>query len=314
MFASAHPTGHYREIALKKGLRAWVAAWLTLAGFVGMSGSALAGGTTGKVTKFDGAPILNLNSGPQTNALVSAESGASNPLASSAIFLHQESVKLRSTLFEDIGSSATWASDAWWHSGDIEKRYNAALLNYSIRNGYYATSQDSPRSARPRHFSAEQEILFRHEMARSMRHYMIERGIPNFLKSREETRKLGEKYESTRQAIASVASVNVVTENKWNFRTGANPLNMKAWMAYTNAQWNFEINSHMTSLGYDIFAQRAFKRGYSSEIRYRSNGRYFLAEVIKTYSPSLRGYVANQVPVTDPMVGMSNRVGFDYSF
>jgi len=48
-----------------------------------------------------------------------------------------------------------------------------------------------------RGYSLKEETEMRKEMARAMRQYMILKGLPRFLSQREETKALGQAYQST---------------------------------------------------------------------------------------------------------------------
>lgn len=175
---------------------------------------------------------------------------------SSVVFLNSEVFTLRPTLLDDIGTAAQWASESWWSSGNIEKRFSESLSQAYIRDGNFATSVSSPNSIRPSQYGYDTEDKFRREMAASLKHYMIIRGIPKFLSSREETREIGKKYEKTMHKVSTFATVKMETKDKWVLNSGFNPLNLTAWSGYSNAKWNFEANAGLKQENFNPSFQR----------------------------------------------------------
>lgn len=237
--------------------------------------------------------------------------------SSSIVFLQTEIYRVKPTLLEDIGTSAQWASESWWSSGDIEKRFAEALRLAYIRDGNFATSVSSPYSVHPTNYSLAQELAFREEMAQSLKHFMILRGIPKLLASREETRELGKKYEKTMQTVATFATVKVETKDKWVFNSGINPLTMVGWMGYSNGKWNFEGDSNLNTQSLDVFMQRNFKRNYSGEMRWKMLEKCMITSATKVITANLRIYASNVIPYSDTqniLKNLTDSVGLGYSF
>ena len=129
----------------------------------------------------------------------------------------------------------------------MENDYAQALRNFSIRSSYYASGKDS-RSVRPLAMNVENEVLVRSEMAKSLKGYMLGKGLPHLLSAREETKVLGKVYEETVATIADVTTVQVKTKNNWQINSGINIFNTQAHLTYTNAIWNFSLNSTLKTL------------------------------------------------------------------
>jgi hypothetical protein len=77
-------------------------------------------------------------------------------------------------------------------------------------------------------------------MAKSIRQYMIVRGIPKFLSTREETAGLAQTYTQTVQTVTKATSLQFETQNKWRFSSGVNPFTMRAWASAQNPRWQLE--------------------------------------------------------------------------
>jgi len=85
------------------------------------------------------------------------------------------------------------------------------------------------------------EILIRQQMARSMRTYMLARGLPRFLGSREETKAIAQAY----QGVQNATRLQVQRPNsKWAFGTGINPFESKTWANVHNGTWRAEVVYH----------------------------------------------------------------------
>jgi hypothetical protein len=237
--------------------------------------------------------------------------------STSIVFLQTEIYRVRPTILEDIGSAAQWASDSWWKSGDIEKRFSEALREAYIRDGNFATSVSSPFSARPRVYSLEQDAEFRAEMAQSLKHYMLIRGIPKLLSSREETKRIGKRYEQTVHTMTTMASVKVETKSKWIFRSGLNPLTAAGWVSYSNPAWNFEMNTNIGRGSLDVFAQRSFRRNYVGEFRIKPLSQLVIGTLNRQIRPNLKGYFATCIPygITEQIwADTTHTIGGQYSF
>jgi len=291
------------------------------------------GQNSGVLTRYSPVPATHIEAGNESPSVMASfvdpKNNASSDFSiqdsmSNVVFLNTEIFTLKPTLLDDIGTAAQWASESWWSSGNIERRFSEALSLAYIRDGNFATSVSSPYSVGPSQYRYEQDAKFRSEMAASLKHYMIVRGLPKFLSSREETKEIGKKYEKTMQQVATFASVKVETKAKWVLNSGFNPLNLVGWTSYSNKTWNFEANTRISNESFhfsmqrlDVFAQRSFKRDYAAEIRYKVQEKILINSMSKQIHPRLKTYFSNDIPFREGVKSseiMTNTIGANYSF
>jgi hypothetical protein len=128
----------------------------------------------------------------------------------------------------------------------IEEQYSEELQEFSLRNGFYQQDRSS-RSDANVILSEAEEIQVRQSMASSMKKYMLLRGVPKFLGTRDATKNLGQAYSKT---VAMARGATRVTlggkeRNSWKFSTGVNPFTGKGWAKYGNASWNVETSDYI---------------------------------------------------------------------
>jgi len=118
--------------------------------------------------------------------------------------------------------------------GQLEDRYSMKLRSYSLQYGFIHHQRDT-RAVRTYFGTGAEEEQVRAEMAASIKHYMLVRGLPKFLTSKESTRYIGENYTKAVTLAQNVARVDFKGEKSdWAFNAGLNPFSTKAWAKYSN--------------------------------------------------------------------------------
>lgn len=130
----------------------------------------------------------------------------------------------------------------------LEDRYSMQLQFYSTQYGLVRHTEDSILK-RTYYGSIEQEQAIQLKMARSIRHYMLVRGIPRFLTSKESTKFIGENYTKAVSFAQKAARVEIKTpDGRGKFNAGANPFTTKFWAKWVKGQTTIEfsdfINEH----------------------------------------------------------------------
>jgi hypothetical protein len=199
----------------------------------------------------------------------------------------------------------------------IEGQYSDELQEFSLQNGFYQQERGS-RSDSPAILSESEEIQVRQSMAQSMKKYMLLRGVPKFLSTRESTKGLGQAYTKT-VAVAQGAtrvSFGGKERDSWRFATGVNPFTGKGWMKYGNSSWNFEASDFIDQE--DALSVNATKRWQ----RYTLNSSYLIEQekvesgVQYQIRKDLSTGLSSRVPVasTNTWDHTVNKVSMRYSF
>jgi hypothetical protein len=198
---------------------------------------ALAQTPTGQVVHYDQRPVLNLThrslflpSATTTIATRETLPGQN----SRALTLIKPETLAAPTFAEDLATAMMSEDDI----RDIEQLYAQQLRDFAQRTGFFETARDS-RSSRPIGWTKEYESYVRGQMAHSLKGYMIARGIPRFLKTRDETKHIAQNYEH----VVNAAKVEFKTKDNWYFSTRIDPSDFLVKMRYHNSLWNFEAVS-----------------------------------------------------------------------
>ncbi len=184
----------------------------------------------------------------------------------------------------------------------IEDRYYMKLRDFSLKQGYMLHTRDS-RLQRNLPGSPAEEQAVRQEMARSMRQYMIFRGLPKYLSSKKETRFLGESYTQAVNLAQTVGRIEIKSKDEsWKFSSGINPFTTKAWAKYSSPSSTLEL--------YNIFNRKDSLGLVASTTqgRYVPMAQYLiLRNALETgvkvkFSPMLESELKTQFPFEKPDV------------
>lgn len=124
----------------------------------------------------------------------------------------------------------------------LEERYSMQLQFYSAQYGLVRHTEDTILK-RTYYGSVEQEQEIQLKMARSIRHYMLVRGIPRFLTAKESTKFIGESYTKAVSFAQKAAHVEIKSpDGRGKFNAGANPFTTKFWAKWVKGQTTFEFS------------------------------------------------------------------------
>lgn len=137
-------------------------------------------------------------------------------------------------------------------------RIDNGFYTQSFSNAVFIESQKDRRGGYYNQgLTAQQDLLFRKDMAGMMKGFMLSKGIRNFLKSREETKNVGRVYDEamdlTHTSFQSTTPSGVV----WKYSTGVDPFyrpNMvRSWFSADSDKWSFVnenfVNKKMVMAG-----------------------------------------------------------------
>jgi hypothetical protein len=125
----------------------------------------------------------------------------------------------------------------------IEDQYALRLRDFSLKQGFLFHTRDS-KSQKNFLGSNEEEKALHIEIANSIKHYMLVRGIPKYLSSRSSTRFIGETYQQTITLAQKATRIEFSGANEnWKFGSGINPFNTKAWAKFSNKKSTIELSN-----------------------------------------------------------------------
>ena len=130
---------------------------------------------------------------------LSADSGYSD----TAIPISIETAPLEE---EDFFRSFDSFMEADKNLNDLHQTYLRALIPYNTYTNFSVHARDTHQL---RYFSWEREMAVREQMAHNLRNYLLIKGIPKFLETREETKGLGQKYASVVGQTEKLTKVNI---------------------------------------------------------------------------------------------------------
>jgi hypothetical protein len=193
------------------------------------------------------------------------------------------------------------------------------LLTYSMRNGFYNTSLDSVASTRPPARTVEEDIRFQKQMASTLKRYILLKGLPKFILSREDTKEVGKTLDKTIHAVQNTTTVSFKSkENTWAFNAGVNPINFNSWARYQNENWVFSATTNLKDVDPRLEATHLF--GLANE--YTLSSAYFPSRQVLDPSVGwqvdrdLRTAVGTTIPLAAPDISESvvTTVSFFYTF
>lgn len=127
----------------------------------------------------------------------------------------------------------------------LEARYSMQLQFYSAQYGLVRHTEDTILK-RTYYGSIERERAIQLRMAQSIRHYMLVRGIPRFLTSKESTKFIGENYSRAVSFAQKAARVEIKSaDGRGQFNAGANPFTTKFWAKWVKGQTTIEMSDFL---------------------------------------------------------------------
>ncbi len=202
--------------------------------------------TVSRIALFSGLLALSLSaksalaqtieSDPSTTAETAEQLNNRRQLRSAPVVLAHPMLDTVPNFLDDLDSHLM--SDELVNQ--LEDKYAMKLQSYSLQYGLILHERDS-KAVRSYYGTAEEELKIRNEMARSIKQYMLVRGIPRFLTSKESTRTIGETYTKAAAFAQNAARVDFKNDaGTWAFNAGINPISTKAWAKYSNKNSTLE--------------------------------------------------------------------------
>lgn len=197
----------------------------------------------------------------------------------------------------------------------LEASLERPFSQFALRNQYYFTAKDSALSLKPVGSSQSDELAFGQEMARTVRKYILLKGIPNFFRNRSGTKQLVRAYDQTMATVTSATSIQVKTEANWVLSTGFNPLSQAAWAHYSNEQWTFSAANNLSAPIPVLSVARGFK-SWGAATSYHIAAKHLAPSVSQTWSPQLSTRIDLAVPLAaeNVMAATTTTISLAYVF
>lgn len=177
----------------------------------------------------------------------------------------------------------------------MDNEYSRQLEAVTRNQGFYAMSFDSRRGSTLNKGVESKEELSK-KMADSVRNYVVLRGLPKFLSTREQTKELGKAYAQTIQAVTEAATIQVKTKNNWALGSGINPLGMKAWAKASNKNWNMEAVQDLRSSVTTVSSWRSFST-FNAGTTFNVNESILSPSIQTQLAPQWTAGLATHVPI-----------------
>jgi hypothetical protein len=215
---------------------------------------------------------------------------------------------------EDFFRSFDSFLDADKNLNDLHQTYMRALIPYNTYSAFYLHSRDTRQE---RYFSIERELVMRQEMARSLKNYLLLKGIPKFLTTREETKGLGQKYATVVGQTERLTKINISNEAATTeFSGGLNPFVMKAWIRYRNRSLAFEASRYLRRENTTLASVKKDFREFSLGTYYYVESKvvepYYFEELGKNFNYQVGMRIRTQSK--DKLADLQNYIRFSYSF
>jgi hypothetical protein len=182
-------------------------------------------------------------------------------------------------------------------AAQMDERYLKVMRTFVTASGMEMVERDPlarDRGAnRPMMLSLSHEMQLRRDMANSLKSYMLARGLPRFLGSREQTKALAQ----TVQEVQNATRLEVKTKSQWLLGAGVNPFESKAWGNYRNERWKFEV---MHEYGKNLLRTSVVRQfsNFAVETNYFIFQKVLQPNLIYVFKPLLIGRLIVDVPVT----------------
>jgi hypothetical protein len=286
------------RLVLKSALGAWGFAVLFAAGLASAQDPLKRGSTS----YFGGSSMDEM-----PEALQSSEAGSYSEELPIALTVtpHQE---------HDFFESLDAFLDADKNLVSLHESYMRALIPFETYNTFYVHSRDTHQV---RYHSIERELELRRKMARQLRNYLLAKGIPKFLMSREETKSIGERYSTIVGQTEKITKFQYKSvDSRSQFGAGLNPFTGKSWIKWTQGTLNMEASRY-------IFRSNSSILSVKKQFNEFSLGTYYHIEreiIEPYYFEQLAKNLNYQVGVLvwldrrDAIGDLQNYIRFTYTF
>jgi hypothetical protein len=214
---------------------------------------------------------------------------------------------------EDFFSSFDAFLDSDKNLNDLHQSYMRALIPYDTYSTFYIQSLDTHQV---RAFSLDGQLKVRKAMAQSLRNYLLVKGIPRFLATREDTKLIGERYAAVVGQTERLTTVNLKNAaNTTEFTGGINFL-LKTWVRYRNQSLTMEFNRYLRRKNSSIFSVKKKFREFTLGTYYHIDTHivepFYAESLSKNFNYQVG--VLYYTHVRDPLASLRNYIRFTYSF
>jgi hypothetical protein len=192
-------------------------------------------------------------------------------------------------------------------------------LRVSQRAYFYNSSTDTVAPIQPGELNHQYDKDTQKRMANEIRRYVLIKGIPKIIFSREDTKELGKAVDKTINAVQTTASISVQSKDKkWALNSGLNPLNGKTHLTLKNENWTLSATTNIRDNNPLLIAENKF--GYKN--KFTLAGVYVLkaARVAPSFSWALTNSTTTTVAASLPIRGenlrstMTSEISLNHSF
>ncbi len=196
----------------------------------------------------------------------------------------------------------------------LHETYFRALMPFQTYHTFYIHSRDTRQV---RMHTVEEELVLRREMARQLRNYLLVRGIPKFLTTREETKIIGERYQTLVGQTEKLTKINIRSEDKKEeFSLGLNPFTAKTWIKWVKNDYYTELSRYLFRANSTVLtARKRFSNFYVGSYYYfelKQLEPYYLEELSK--SLTFQTGVIIPLASLDVLADLSTFIRYTYKF
>lgn len=247
---------------------------------------------TGHTTRIQSTSIVR-SSAPGISVTSTGNGGGNTNAESESVELLQP-LNLEVPTFASDFTSAVMTEEM---AAQMDARYIKQMHLFVTATGMEMVDSDPlarDRGAnRPMMLPLAAEIQMRHEMAVSLKTYMLARGVPRFLGSREETKAIAQAYQGVQNATRFESKS---AESNWTRGMGINPFESKLWANYHNDNWKLEVLNEYNNRVIKLSAVRTWART-SVESNYFINSKVWQHVANYRFSPTLTGRANVDMPL-----------------
>ncbi len=222
----------------------------------------------------------------------------------------------------------------------IESTAKARLGAIRVQNGFWYRDQsysllnvDTVGGTRPYGNGSADEIAVRKEMALMMRQYMLTKGIPAYLASKNETKGIAAAYQQTMNATKVEFQSGDSKSDPWKYTMGVDPFRdlklgrgifgdrLTGWFSARNSRWTLETSQNlMKPEDISLSASRSFdwynQGDLRAESQYHVIPKIARPKVTKSITRSLATSIESSIPVasSDALGNSYSSVSMSYSF
>jgi hypothetical protein len=206
---------------------------------------------------------------------------------------------------------------------DMDNMYADRLREFSMYNGFFATMDVGARPGFRGNIPREEAAL-RQDMAKSIQKWMLLRGIPKFFQSKPATRQYAQAYEH----VAQNTKLQYKTESNWEYKTGVNLYQLRAYAGASKGSFSFEASSPLPAVGltgpivnYKKYVLLTATKGlgnshYTAFTSYDYFAKNLVPGISRSFSSKLNASLSSNIPLAEVYVGKAavTTISMNYAF